>query len=135
MKISEEFLKNNGVKPSPVRLLVINTIADSDSPLSALDIEIRLATVDHSSISRSLNTLLDADLIHAIHDGSGAVKYECCPEPEHHGASHTHVHFRCRKCGRTECLPKIPVPRVTLPSGYEPEDANYILTGLCPRCR
>lgn len=134
MRITDEELMRNGVKPSPVRLLVINAIADSDAPLSALDIELCLSTVDHSSISRALNILLEADLIHAIHDGSGSVKYETCPEPEHHGASHTHVHFRCRRCGRTECLPAIPVPAVALPDGYSAEDANYILTGLCPRC-
>lgn len=130
----EEMLTDAGVRPSPVRILIARTLAEASAPMSALDIETALSTVDRSSVSRTLSLFAATHLIHTVHDGTGAVKYELCPTPGGHHTDHTHIHFHCRVCGTTECLPSMPVPAVQLPEGYETEEAEYVLRGVCPRC-
>ena len=51
----ENLLKEAGVKTSPVRILIAKAISDASGPVSGLDIECTLATVDRSSITRALS--------------------------------------------------------------------------------
>ena len=108
-------------------------MSKSDGPLSSLDMETALETADRSTISRTLATFLEHDLIHAIDDGSGSVKYEVCPSSHHHSVDDLHVHFHCSECGKTFCLPD-PVPHVALPDGFIMENINYVVTGKCNKC-
>lgn len=129
-----ERLESHGVRPTAVRLLVLATICSSSHPLSSLEIETLLETVDRSTVTRSLALFSEKGLVHVINDGTGSAKYEACPSPSGHSASDMHVHFHCRKCGKTYCLAGTTIPAVKLPEGYEAEDADYIIAGLCPRC-
>lgn len=130
----EEKLIHNNIRPTAVRLLILREIEKAGHPLSALEIEMALETVDRSTITRTLSLLADADIIHPIHDTTSAVKYELCPSGDHHTIADNHVHFHCRKCGRTYCLPSEPLPPVTLPEKYRAEHAEYVISGLCPYC-
>lgn len=130
----EEKLKLHGIRPTAVRLLIMREIEKADHPLSALEIETSLETVDRSTITRTIAILAEADIIHTIHDGSGAAKYELCPAHHHHSPDDNHIHFHCRKCERTFCIPSEPLPHVNIPEGYVKESAEYIITGLCPEC-
>ena len=134
MERIEEIFRRAGVRPSPVRILIARMLAEATAPVSALDIETALTTVDRSSISRTLSLFAETRMVHTVHDGTGAVKYELCSSPEGSHAAHAHVHFHCRACGVTECLSSMPVPKVELPDGYEADEAGYMLTGLCARC-
>lgn len=129
-------MEASGVRPTAVRMLVYNYIKNSDHPVSLIDIETGLDTVDRSTVSRSLAIFLKHDLIHSIDDGSGVGKYEVCrAEDNHHSIHDMHVHFRCRKCEQTICLKTTSIPEVELPSGFKAENINYVITGLCDRCR
>lgn len=128
-------LKECGVRPSAIRKLVLRVLDAASAPLSVQDIENQLQTVDRSSVSRSLAAFTTAELIHTITDGSGSVKYELCRQGNGGHHSDEHVHFRCERCGRTICLPQNPVPEVKLPEGYTFLSANFIITGVCPKCR
>lgn len=134
MKETEEILMREGVTPTPVRKLVYKTLQTSKAPLSLSDIEIALKSVDKSTISRTLQIFREHHLIHYFNDGSGSAKYELCRSHSHDEDDDMHVHFRCEKCGETECLPSIKVPTVDLPVGYEVHETNYIITGICSRC-
>lgn len=130
----EDLLSRSGVKPSPIRVMVVRELANAGRPLSSLDIETRLDTVDHSSVSRTISLLMSKHLLHQIPDGSGSMKYELCRE--HSSGSHTdqHVHFHCRKCGITKCIEQVPIQAVDLPDNYQIESCSYIINGLCPDC-
>lgn len=130
----ESRMKDAGVRPTAVRILIYRFLEQSSKPLASIDIETALETVDRSTISRTLTTFLDHDLIHSIDDGSGSVKYEVCRNSSH-SVSDLHVHFHCSACGQTVCLPSVPIPGVSLPDGYEPHSANFVITGLCSNCR
>lgn len=137
MKISPDniadSLKESGVSPTPVRILVYRCLYESGKPLSLTEIETELDTVDKSTVSRTLTIFKKAHLIHSISDGSGSLKYELCHSP-HEFESDMHVHFRCERCGSTICLNNVKIPSVSLPEGFEAWGVNYIISGLCNNC-
>lgn len=133
-------LEERKIKPTAIRLLVLDSLEKAGYALSLSDLESRLVTVDKSSIFRTLSLFLSHHLVHCVDDGSGMVKYalcstDChCGEEGHEDLSDLHTHFRCEGCGRTFCLRRLPVPRVKLPEGFTLSSANYVLVGLCPEC-
>lgn len=133
-------LEQRDIKPTAVRLLVLDALQKADCALSLTDLEARLQTVDKSSIFRTLTLFLAHHLVHCVDDGTGMMKYALCSptchcgEAHHEGLSDLHTHFRCEHCGKTFCLRGLPVPTVPLPPGFTLTSANYVLVGLCPEC-
>lgn len=131
---TDDRMKEHGVRPTAVRSMLLKLFDRVPGPVSAQRIESELDTVDRSTISRSLTLFVQKGLLHVIDDGSSTPKYEVCPSHHHHNPNDGHMHFHCRKCGRTICLEGNPLPDVNLPEGFEPDGINCIITGLCPRC-
>ena len=131
----EQTLDNAGVRVTAVRLLVIHQIRQHfHDTFSLSDLETALPTVDRSTLFRTLTTLRDAHLLHETDDGSGAQKYclcQCADTKHHHG----HVHLTCRRCHRTFCLTSLEIPSVPMPEGFEVEETEYIVKGVCKECR
>ncbi len=131
----DHLLGEASLRPSPVRRLTLRLLEESTRPVSALDIEMALETVDRSSISRTLTAFTSAGIVHVIDDGSGSTKYELCRhsgDDDNH--SDLHPHFHCLECGRTICLTSVAVPPMPLPEGFEARTANYVIKGICDRC-
>lgn len=138
---SDELFALRNIRPTSVRVLVLNELERADCALSLSDLEGRLATVDKSSIFRTLTLFLSHHLVHCVEDGTGMTKYALCSPNCHCGETQNgtflndlHTHFRCERCGRTFCLRGLPVPSVPLPKGFKLTSANYVLVGLCPEC-
>lgn len=131
-------LDKAGIRPSPVRLLIMRRLAEEHGPVSAMEIETALETVDRSSVSRALALFQEKNLLHAIDDGSGSVKYELCTAPFCDGNrqfhSDLHAHFHCLHCGRTFCLTDVKIEAPALPPGFKAINANYVVSGLCRKC-
>ena len=106
---------------------------DFSDAFSLADIEAALPTIDRSTIFRTLTLLTEAHLLHGIDDGSGSQKYCVChlDDTRH---CHGHVHLTCRKCHRTYCLNNVRIPAVPLPAGFQIEEAEYVVKGICPQC-
>ena len=130
----KNLLKEKGITPTPIRILVYRCLDSALTPLSLSDMEINLDSIDKSTISRTLNLFKSNHLIHSFNDGSGSVKYEICKSHDHLKHDDSHVHFRCEVCGSTICLISTQIPTVDLPGGYEPHEVSYIITGICPAC-
>ena len=128
-----ETLTHHGVRPTAVRILVLRAIQHRSEAFSLADVEDWLPDMDRSSIFRALRLFTEHDLLHRIDDGSGLEKYCVCRcEGTHHL---NHIHFACTQCGKTYCLEDQTVPLVTLPDGFLPHDYEYVVKGVCPRCR
>lgn len=128
-------LQGAGVRITPVRLLVLEELSKSTSPVSGQALEDGLETVDRSSITRTLSLFTEKGLVHTVDDGSGSIKYELCKASHlNAGDSDEHPHFHCVKCGSTVCLDYLSLPPVELPEGYEPVSGNYVIKGVCPDC-
>ena len=131
----EEILNARGIRPTPVRILVLRALQQKDCAVSLMSLEAEMQTVDRSSIFRTLNLLLKNNLVHTIEDGSGSLKYELCNSHSHDSYDDQHVHFYCEACGQTYCLHHINIPRVELPEDFVVNSANFIIKGICPKCK
>ena len=130
----ERVLEQAGVRVTAVRLLVWREVRHGFHDAFSLgDLENALPTVDRSTLFRTLVSLTGAHLLHEIDDGSGAQKYCVC---HHDDTRHClgHVHLTCVRCHRTYCLNDVTIPSVPLPEGFEPQETEYVVKGICPRC-
>lgn len=131
----EHLLEEHGVKATPNRILVARALSNAGRPLSLMELEAQLDTIDKSNIFRALTAFKDAHLVHVLEDAGNGVRYELCHSHHHDHDDDMHVHFYCTRCRRTFCLEDIPVPPVPVPDGYQPESSSYLIKGICPECR
>jgi len=130
----EQLFAQHGIRVTPNRLLVAKALASAGRPLSLMELELLLETVDKSSIFRTLTVFKEAHLVHALEDTGDGVRYELCHSHGEHDDD-IHVHFYCTRCHRTFCLEDTPIPPVTVPEGYSLESVSYLIKGICPHCK
>lgn len=128
-------LRKGEIKPTPNRLLVARKLLESESPMSLIELETALETMERSSVLRVLNLFLEKDIVHSVEDGRGVTKYEICHGRDHCSIEDMHAHFYCEKCHRTFCFEDIMAPRINIPKNFSIHTVNYMLKGLCPDCR
>ena len=130
----EQVLDQAGIRLTAVRLLVWRTVRHGFADAFSLaDLESALPTVDRSTLFRTLTLLTGAHLLHEIDDGSGSQKYCVCHLDDTRQCL-GHVHLTCKQCHKTYCLTNIHIPSVPLPTGFQLEEAEYIVKGVCPQC-
>lgn len=129
-----ELLEQHGVKPTANRIVVARALAEAGRPMTLSELEVRIVSIDKSGVFRALTLFREHHLVHAIEDGSGALRYELCHSHSHEADDDLHVHFFCERCQRTYCLDAIPIPQVDVPPGFTVMSANYIIKGICPHC-
>lgn len=134
LKTPESILQHSDVKPTSNRILVMKILMEAKSPMSLIEIEEELQTLERSSISRVLSLLAKNGVIHIMEDGRGVSKYEVCHGEDHCSIKDMHVHFYCEKCDRVFCFDEISAPSVKLPRGFTLKSVNYMLKGVCPEC-
>ncbi|MCQ2290714.1 MAG: transcriptional repressor [Muribaculaceae bacterium] len=130
----EALLTEHGVRPTANRVTICRALAAARGPVSLMDLETLLETIDRSVIFRTLGVFREHHVVHVIEDGSVSVKYELCHSHNHAETDDTHAHFYCVKCGKTTCLEQLTVPVVALPDGYKAHSTNFLIKGLCPHC-
>lgn len=130
----EELLEHHGVKPTVNRLLIARALQDAERPLSLMELESRLETIDKSNVFRSLTAFREAHLVHVLENAGDGVRYELCHSHSEEHDEDVHVHFYCTRCHKTYCLEDTPVPLVDVPDGFSPESVSYLVKGICPEC-
>lgn len=133
--MSERLLKDFNLRSTPNRQEILHLFLQKNYALSHGDIEKEIVNnLDRVTVYRTIKTFLDKGLIHKVLDDEGSLKYALCKQActtvEHH---HEHIHFKCTKCGQTNCL-NIDVPAVRLPKGYRVSEVNLLIQGVCERC-
>ena len=131
MKV-EHLMAEHGVKVTANRLLIARALEQAGRPLSMMELEAQVESIDKSNVFRSLMAFKDAHLVHVL-DGD-PVRYELCHSHHQDHDDDLHVHFFCVKCHKTYCLEGIPVPSVQAPEGYQVQEESYLLRGICPQC-
>ncbi len=127
-------MQEHGIRPTANRIIVAKALAEESRPLTMTELDDRIGSIDKSGIFRTLTLFKEQHLVHVLEDGEG-VRYELCHSHDHSIDNDMHVHFHCEHCGQTICLEDLPIPEVTLPHGYEVQSANFVLKGICPKCR
>lgn len=134
-QVSNRLLKDFRLRSTPTRQEILHLFLKKDYALSHSDIEQAIADdIDRVTVYRTLKTFFDRGLIHKVLDDGGSVKYalctNACSTTEHR---HEHVHFKCTKCGQTNCL-DVQIPAVRLPKGYKAREVNLLIQGTCQNC-
>jgi Fur family ferric uptake transcriptional regulator len=127
-------MQEHGIRPTANRIIVAKALAEESRPLTMTELDDRIGSIDKSGIFRTLTLFKEQHLVHVLEDGEG-VRYELCHSHDHSIDNDMHMHFHCEHCGQTICLEDLPIPEVTLPDGYEMQSANFVLKGICPKCR
>lgn len=131
----DEILQRHGIRPTAVRILLLEIMERFENTFSLADLEVEADTLDKSSIFRTLTLFAQHHLLHVVEDGSGATKYCLCHNDHACCVEEMHCHFHCEACGKTFCLDQIHIPAISYPEGYEVREINYLIKGLCPACR
>lgn len=135
IKELENILNNKKIRLTAMRLLVMETLSDQKSAISLSELEKSFEKSDRITLYRTLKTFQEKGLVHSIDDGTGAPKYALCEEGcECDMEKDLHVHFHCRICSETFCMPKYKIPEIELPIKFKAEEANLVVKGVCANC-
>jgi Fur family ferric uptake transcriptional regulator len=131
-------LKEFNLRLTEARAEVLDVFFADVYALAHGDIENRLADgFDRVTVYRTLKTFLEKGIIHKVLDDEGGTKYALCKARCHDhslGHHHDHVHFKCSVCGLTNCLDDVVIPSFALPQGYQRQEVNLLVQGVCPLC-
>ncbi len=130
----EDKLSFRNIKPTAMRILVLQHLMEHDKALSLQSIEDAFEKADKSTIYRTLKTFEKKKLVHAIDDGTKQVKYALCLESCECETIDLHYHFHCNSCQSTYCLTNQNIPQIDLPKDFQMQQANMVIKGLCSEC-
>tara|TARA_B100000745_G_C19854122_1_gene283850 strand:+ start:97 stop:531 length:435 start_codon:yes stop_codon:yes gene_type:complete len=132
---TEQRLVEKNIRLTPMRILVLNVLMKSEVTMSLSDIERSFEKSDRVTIYRTLKTFEKKGLVHSIIDSAGTPKYAACEVGcTCHMERDLHVHFQCRGCDETFCLPTHKIPKISLPEKFIGEEVNLVVKGLCVKC-
>jgi Fur family ferric uptake transcriptional regulator len=134
MKELEKKLEQKKVRPTAMRLLVLEALQNQKAAISLQDLELTFEKADRITLYRTLKRFQKKGLIHSIEDGTGVTKYALCQEGCECAPEDMHVHFFCKSCEDTFCLPKLKIPEVSLPLGFVSVETNLLVKGICANC-
>lgn len=134
-KEHENILIAKQIKPTAMRLLVLDFLLKQKTAISLEDLEIEFDKSDRVTLYRTLNTFEEKGLIHIIKDGIEAAKYALCQNECKEGShSDMHLHFYCTVCKELYCLPKVQIPEIKLPNEFKLQELSLVARGICNNC-
>ena len=126
-----DILKEKGLKKSAQRIAIISILLDKQIPLTESDIKAEMGDMyDRITFYRTIQTLLETNIIHRITVDNITVKYAL-----NNAKSHSHIHFYCKVCHSVTCLEDIPLQEYRLPEGFGQEECEVLIKGICNQCQ
>lgn len=132
----EDLFEKHKIRLTAMRQLIYEFLVKQDSAVSLTEVETALSPSDRTTLYRTLQAFEKHGLVHRIDDGSGVAKYALCPNdcnPNHH--HDLHLHFRCKYCHKTVCLTDRKIPPINLPPGFQADDMDLVVKGVCDECQ
>ena len=130
-------LTDHDLRSTQSRTEILEIFINQERALSQREIEDQMhSNCDRVTIYRTLTTFMEKGILHKVLDDSGAMKYALCASgcTHNHIHVHDHVHFKCNVCGETQCIEDTHFPSIVLPGGFDLQEINVLLQGLCPKC-
>jgi Fe2+ or Zn2+ uptake regulation protein len=127
-----EMLKQVGVRPTRVRVSMLEAMLEAGEPLGREQIAQRMGeNANKVTLYRTLHSLVETGIVHAALIRERVQLYE----PSHHCSKHLcHPHFVCTACHKTICLTEVTPPTVDLPAGFRLRRQQLQMEGLCSTC-
>lgn len=136
LKNLETDLLAKGIRPTAMRLLVLDFLLHQKSAVSINDLEAYFKKSDRITLYRTLKTFLEKGVVHQIDDGTTSLKYALCSSScTAQVCFDLHLHFYCKQCNKTYCLPKTRIPEIQMPERYKADEINLMAKGICGNCR
>ena len=127
-----EMLRSKGLKKTAQRIVLINILQRKNIALTESDIKSEMGELyDRITFYRTVQTLIDATVIHRIIVDNKMVKYALSDTVSE---NKNHSHFFCKKCHSVTCLENIPAFECHLPKGYQAEENEVLIKGICGKC-
>jgi Fur family ferric uptake transcriptional regulator len=131
----ENMLIARQVKPTAMRLLVLEYLLKQTTAISLSNLETEFERSDRITLYRTLKTFEEKGIIHTIKDGTEVAKYALCQSECNNGLhSDMHLHFYCTVCKELYCLPKVQIPELNLPDKFKLEELSLVARGICNNC-
>ena len=138
IEICTDTFRNNGGRLTTSRLLVVKVLADSKKPLSAKQIFEKLdkkKLIDKASVYRTIDLLLELDLIHQIFPEGGFVAcfHSSC-------SAKVHVLISCKIC---DAIEEIHIPNnaidpllnhIFTENKFKIDKDHFQISGSCKNC-
>ncbi|MDR1370172.1 MAG: transcriptional repressor [Dysgonamonadaceae bacterium] len=129
-----DILRNKGLKKTIQRVMLINILQKSDVSLTENEIKSEMGDLyDRITFYRTVQTLLEAGIIHRITVDNITVKYALNHLDQEHSGNH--IHFFCRVCHSVTCLEDVPMPEYSTPKDYTVEECEVLMKGVCEVCK
>lgn len=131
-----EALRAEGLRITSARRAVCSVIAESHADhLTAADILERAeaggASLDQSTVYRTVEALEGSGLLTHTHLGHGAAVYHLADEVEHH-------HFVCDRCGATVAIVAADlsgwIADIEAKTGFVVDPSHFATSGRCADC-
>ena len=135
-----ELLRSRGLRRMPSRIAVLAALEPVDGHLSVADIHQRILDAapdggqapDLATVYRTVTTLVEQDVLHALAMEGGVTTYGLAEKPHHHAV--------CTRCGT---IIEVPAQRLSTALEHAIEGSSFTLTeqagltlhGLCPDCK
>jgi len=133
-------LKKHGLRITDMRRDVLQCFAEVDYALNHQDLELKMSKgFDRVTLYRTIKTFEEKGIIHRIASETDSISYalckDSCAENDHkHKHVDDHIHFTCHKCEKTLCLDAYHIPQIKIPDGFQVENIQLIVAGLCNKC-
>ena len=124
-----------GGRRTPSRQAIIDAIARTDGHITAEEIAGRVqqqfASINKSTVYRTLDALTDAGVIEHVHFAHGPAVYHLNPDG--------HRHLYCEGCGAVTELPPAKtrtfIAMLDRDYGFEVDQGHFAIVGRCADCR
>jgi Fur family transcriptional regulator, ferric uptake regulator len=128
-------LRSHKLRVTDTRTRVLARFMENRKALTQTELETTMGdSFDRVTIYRTLHSFLESGIVHKIPDDSGTTQYALCDNCTEHAHHDEHIHFKCLKCNKIECLDHYTVPQFEVPQGYTIKTADLVVTGICAAC-
>ena len=126
-----DILREKGLKKSAQRIAIISILLDKRIPLAESNIKEEMGDMyDRITFYRTIQTLLETNVIHRITIDNTTVKYAL-----NNAKNYSHIHFYCKSCHSVTCFEDIPLQEYKLPENFEQEECEVLIKGICNKCK
>src|SRR5436190_23566185 len=129
-----KLLRERGLRATSQRVVMHRLLRDRDRHVSAEELlseaSEQLPGVSLPTVYATLELFEQLGIVRRVNGGSGTLLWDTRAE--------AHGHMICRRCGRIEDM-EIPLDldratRSAARTGFEPDRAEIVVSGLCPNC-
>lgn len=129
-------LSEKNIKPTPMRMLVLEEMMTHNGSLSLNELEKLLIDSDRVTIYRTLELFVKHGIAHSVDLVNRGRVYALCDDscsPEKHRDAHPH--FLCESCRKVFCSDDFTyIIDTSSAKNYTVNSVEVMIRGICPAC-